>query len=213
MDECSLRVHQIKLVIDAGEDFGDGGAVADHAARAHDLGQIAARHNSRRLVVDAALESGGAPIDELDGPLRLNRCHSRVHVLRYNVAAVHHATRHVLAVARVALHEHGRWLEDAHRDLGHGKLLMVSLLGGNDGRIRRQHEMDARVRHQVRLELGDVHVERTVEAKGRRQRRDDLGQQPVQICVSWPFDVKVPPTNVVQRFVIIHDCDIGVLQQ
>ena len=27
VDESTLRVHQIKLVIDAGEDFGNGGAV------------------------------------------------------------------------------------------------------------------------------------------------------------------------------------------
>ena len=49
------------------------GAVRDHAARAHDLGQITTRDHRRRLVVDAALEAGRAPIDELDRALRLDR--------------------------------------------------------------------------------------------------------------------------------------------
>ena len=34
--------------------------------------------------------------------------------------------------------------------------------------------MDARVRHQVGLELGHVHVEGAVEAERRGERRDDL---------------------------------------
>ena len=37
------------------------GGVGDHAAGAHDLGQVAARHHSGWLVVDATLEARGAP--------------------------------------------------------------------------------------------------------------------------------------------------------
>ena len=57
------------------------GAVRDHAARAHDLGQITTRDHRRRLVVDAALEAGRAPVDELDRALRLDRRHGSVDVL------------------------------------------------------------------------------------------------------------------------------------
>eukprot|EP00619_Florenciella_sp_RCC1007_P015056 CAMPEP_0205908296 /NCGR_PEP_ID=MMETSP1325-20131115/3109_1 /ASSEMBLY_ACC=CAM_ASM_000708 /TAXON_ID=236786 /ORGANISM="Florenciella sp., Strain RCC1007" /LENGTH=145 /DNA_ID=CAMNT_0053274477 /DNA_START=60 /DNA_END=493 /DNA_ORIENTATION=+ len=69
--EGALGVHEVELVIDAREGLGDGGGVRDHAHSAHDAGKVAARHDSRRLVVDAALEAGRAPVDELDGALGL----------------------------------------------------------------------------------------------------------------------------------------------
>jgi hypothetical protein len=56
VDEGALGVHQIELVVDAAEDLGDGGRVGDHADGALDLGEIAARDDGRRLVVDAALK-------------------------------------------------------------------------------------------------------------------------------------------------------------
>merc|ERR1719197_1793318 len=72
MNERSLSVHQVELVVNAGHDLRNRRAVRDHAARAHDLGQITARNHSRGLVVDAALEAGRRPIDELDRALRLD---------------------------------------------------------------------------------------------------------------------------------------------
>ena len=77
-------------------DLGDGGGVGDHADGALDLGKVAAGHDGRRLVVDAALEPGGAPVDELDRALGLDRRDRRVDVLGHHVAAVHQAARHVL---------------------------------------------------------------------------------------------------------------------
>ena len=76
-----------------GHHFGDGGAVRDHANRTHDLCQVTAWNDRRRLVVDAALEAGRAPINELDRALRLDRRHGGVHVLRHDVTPVHHAAR------------------------------------------------------------------------------------------------------------------------
>merc|ERR1712190_244536 len=75
MHKCTLRVHQVELMIDAREDLSDSRGVADHATSAHHLGQVAARDNSWRLVVDAAFKTSGAPIDELDCTLRLDSCH------------------------------------------------------------------------------------------------------------------------------------------
>ena len=72
MNEGTLGVHQIELVIDAGEDLSNRGGVGDHAAGAHNLGQVAAGDNSGGLVVDTALESSGRPVDELDGSLGLD---------------------------------------------------------------------------------------------------------------------------------------------
>merc|ERR1719424_2793015 len=112
MHKRALRIHQVELMIDAREDLGDGCGVADHANSPHDLGQIAARHHSRWLVIDSALEAGGAPVDKLDGALCLDCCNRCIHVLGDDVTTVHETTSHVLAVARIALHIHGCRLKD-----------------------------------------------------------------------------------------------------
>merc|ERR1711976_47048 len=57
MHKSALAVHEVELVVDAREDFGDSCGVADHAACAHDLRQVATRHDCGWLVVDAALET------------------------------------------------------------------------------------------------------------------------------------------------------------
>ncbi len=56
------------------------------------------RDNSRRLVIDSALGSSWASVDELDGGLGLDGGNSSVDVLRHNVPAEHMAARHVLSV-------------------------------------------------------------------------------------------------------------------
>merc|ERR1712164_102091 len=55
VDEGTLGVHKIELMIDTGEDLSDGGRVGDHADGTHDLGQITTRDDGGRLVVDTTL--------------------------------------------------------------------------------------------------------------------------------------------------------------
>merc|ERR1712166_920250 len=62
MDEGSLGVHKIELVINAGEDLSDGSGGGDHADSAHNLGEITTGNNSWWLVVDTALETSWAPV-------------------------------------------------------------------------------------------------------------------------------------------------------
>merc|ERR1711865_899259 len=62
VDEGTLGVHEAELVVDAGEDFGDGRSVGDHAHGALDAGKVATGDNGGGLVVDTALEAGGAPV-------------------------------------------------------------------------------------------------------------------------------------------------------
>merc|ERR1711896_52430 len=111
MDEGSLGVHEIELVIDSGEDLSDGGRVGDHADGSHDLGEVATGHDSGGLVVDTALEASGAPVDELDGSLGLDGGNGGVDVLGDNVTSVHHAAGHVFTVSWVTFGHHGGWLE------------------------------------------------------------------------------------------------------
>ncbi|CAN0344638.1 unnamed protein product, partial [Ectocarpus sp. 4 AP-2014] len=169
--------------------------------------------NGGGLVVDAALEAGGAPVHELDGALGLDGGHRGVHVLGHHVSAVHEAARHVLAVTGVALGHHAGRLEHRVGDLRHRQLLVVGLLRRDDGRVRRQHEVDAGVGHQVGLELGHVHVKGAVEPERGRQGRDHLGHETVQVRVRRPLDVKVAAAHVVQRLVVEAEGAVRVLQE
>merc|ERR1719258_209114 len=93
------------------------------------------------------------------------------------------------------------------------ELLVVRLLRRDDRRIGREHEVDARVRHEVGLELGDVHVERTVEAERRGERGDHLAEEAVQVRVRRALDVEVATANVVKRLIIDLVRHVRVLKE
>merc|ERR1712219_92183 len=52
VDEGTLGVHEVELVVDTGQSLGDSSRVGNHGASAHNLGKIATRHDGGRLVVD-----------------------------------------------------------------------------------------------------------------------------------------------------------------
>lgn len=114
------------------------------------------------------------PVNELDGALGLDSSHRSINILRNDITAVHHAASHVLPMPRVALGHHTGRLEGAICNLRHRQLLVVGLLGRHHRRITRQHEVNSRVWHQVRLKLRDVHIQCSVEAKGSCQRGHHL---------------------------------------
>merc|ERR1711981_1339314 len=136
MDEGSLGVHKIELMIDSGEDLSDGSGVGDHADGSHDFGEITSWDNSWGLVIDTALEASWAPVDELDGSLGLDGGNGGVDVLGDNVTSVHHTTGHVFTVSWVTFGHHGSWLESGVGDLSDGELLVVSFLGRDDWGVR-----------------------------------------------------------------------------
>jgi hypothetical protein len=111
MDEGSLGVHEIELVVNSGEDLSDSSRVGDHADGSHDLGEVTTGHDGRRLVVNTALETGRAPVDELDGSLGLDGGDSGVDILGDDITSVHEAASHVLTVSGIALSHHGGGLE------------------------------------------------------------------------------------------------------
>merc|ERR1712151_1136746 len=117
VDEGSLGVHEIELVVNSGEDLSDGGRVGDHADGSHDLGEVTTWDDSWWLVVDSALETGWAPVDELDGSLGLDGGDGGVDILGDDITSVHEAAGHVLSVSWVTLGHHGGWLEWGVGDL------------------------------------------------------------------------------------------------
>merc|ERR1712146_834756 len=55
--ECTLAVHQIKLVVNARENFCNCCGVADHAYGSHHLCKVTTRYDSGWLIIDTALEA------------------------------------------------------------------------------------------------------------------------------------------------------------
>ncbi|RUS71735.1 hypothetical protein EGW08_020500, partial [Elysia chlorotica] len=212
VDEGSLGVHEVKLVVQPGPGLGDGRRVAQHADRPLDLGQVAARHHSGRLVVDAHLENR-APVHKLDGPLGLDGGDGGVDVLGDHVTTVQHAAGHILAVPGITLdHLVGR-LEAGVGDLRHR--YTFHLLSGNDRGVCCQREVDAWVGHKIGLKLRQVHVQSSIESdlkKKPKEERHDLANQAVQVGVSRSLNVQVAPADVVDGLVVHHEGTVRVLQ-
>jgi len=117
VDEGSLGVHQIKLVIKTSPGLSDGSGVGQHAHGTLDLSKISTRDNSGWLVVDADLESSGTPVNKLDGALGLDGGDGSVDILGDDVSTVQHAAGHVLAVTWVTLDQLVGWLKASIGDL------------------------------------------------------------------------------------------------
>jgi len=135
VDEGTLGVHKIELVIDTRKSLSDSGGVGNHAHSALNTGQITSGDNSGRLVVDTALESSGAPVDELHSALGLDGGNRGVDILGDDVSTVHQTASHVLSVAGIALGHHVGGLEHRVSELRHRELFVVSLLGRDDGSV------------------------------------------------------------------------------
>ena len=118
MDEGSLGVHQVELVVESGEHLSDGSGVGDHTDGSHDLGKISSGNDGGRLIVDSDLESSGAPVDELDGSLGLDGGNGSIDILGDDITSVHHGASHVFSVSGVTLGHHVGGLERAVGDFG-----------------------------------------------------------------------------------------------
>ena len=94
VDEGTLRVQEIKLVVETAPRGRDGRRVGKHAQAASDLCEVTARDVRGGLIADTELEAGRAPVNELDGPLRLNETDCRVRVLGDHVATVEESASH-----------------------------------------------------------------------------------------------------------------------
>ena len=213
VNEGTLGVHKIELVVNTGKSLGDGSGVGHHAHGTLDTGKISTGDNGRRLVVNTALETSGAPVNELHSALGLDGGNGGVDILGDNVTSEHHATSHVLTVTGIALGKHVGGLEHGVGDLRHRKLLVVSLLSRDDRGIRGKHEVNSGVRHKVGLELRKIDVEGTIETKGSGQGGHNLGNESVQVGVGRALDVEVATAHVVKGLVIKAEGAISVLQQ
>merc|ERR1719357_329815 len=212
VDKSPLGVHEVELVVKSGPGLGNSSGVREHAHGPADLGKIATRDNSGWLVVDAYLKTSRTPVNKLDAPLGLDGGNGSVHVLGHHVSSVEEAARHVLSVTGIALDHLVSRLEAGVGDLRDSELLMVGLLRRDDGSVGDQGEVDPGVRHQVGLELSQVHVQGSVEPQGGSDGGHNLSDQPVEVGVGWPLNVRVATADVVDGLVVNHEGAVGVLQ-
>merc|ERR1719290_87034 len=212
VDKGPLGVHEVELMVKPGPGFSNSSGIAQHTDSPADLSKVATRDNSGWLVVDTDLESSRTPVNKLDAPFGLDGGNGSVHVLGHNVSSVEEAAGHVLAVTRVTLDHLVSGLEAGIGDLRDSELLMVGLLGRDDGSVGDQGEVDPGVGHQVGLEFSQVHVQGSVEPQGGGDGGHDLADQPVEVGVGWPLNVQVAPADVVDGLVVNHEGAVGVLQ-
>nr|ACN31580.1 unknown [Zea mays] len=212
VDESTLGVHEVELVVESGPGLGDGGGVGQHADSALEVGKVAVGDLLGRLVADTDLETSRAPVDELDGALGLERGDGSVGLLGDDITTVQQASGHVLAVAGITLNHLVVGLKAAHGDLADGVGLVGSLVRGDDGGVGHQREVDTGVGDQVGLELVEIDVEGTVETERSGDGRDNLGNQAVEVLVAGAFNTEVAAADVVDGLVVNHETAVGVLK-
>ena len=89
---------------------------------------------------------------------------------------------------------------------------MVGLLSRNYGRVGNQRKVNPWVGHKIGLKFCQVHIESTIKAERCSDGGYDLANQPVEVGVSWPVNVKVPPANVIDGLIVHHERTIRVLR-
>lgn len=102
---------------------------------------------------------------------------------------------------------------NTERDLNNRKLLVVSLLRRNDWGIRYEHEVDARIGHEIGQELGNVDVERTIEAERYSERRGQLGEKAVEVGVGRALNIEVAAAHILERLIIEAEGNVSVFEQ
>lgn len=94
VNEGTLRVQEIEFVVKPAPRGRNRSGIRQHAHTAGRLCQITARDVGRRLVADPELESGGAPVDELDGALGFDDGDGGADILRDDISTEKQRTRH-----------------------------------------------------------------------------------------------------------------------
>ena len=212
MNPTKCDYYQVELVVKPGPGLCDGSGVGEHADSSWDLGKISAGDNSWWLVIDANLEASGAPVHKLDASLGLDGCNGSIDILGDNISTVEEAAGHVLPMPGITLNHLVGRLKAGIGDLSHSKLLMVSLLRGDDRCIGDQWEVDPGIGNQVGLELCQIHIEGSIKAKGGSDGGHYLTNETVEVGISWPLNIQVPAADVIDGLIVNHECTIRVLQ-
>ena len=93
-----------------------------------------------------------------------------MNLLGDNVATVQQTCCHIFAIAGIAFHHLVVWLEASTRDLRNGVGLVGCLRSRDNGCVCNKREVDAGIRHQVRLEFIEIDIEGAIKSEGGGDR-------------------------------------------
>jgi len=85
-------------------------------------------------------------------------------------------------------------------------------VGGDNGGVGDQREVDTRVGDQVCLELVQVDVEGAVETERSGNGGNNLSDEAVQVLVARALNSEVAAADVVDSLIVNHETAVGVLQ-
>jgi len=92
--EGTLRVEEIELVVETAPGSRDGSGVGQHAHATSNLGQVTTGDVGGGLIADTELETGRAPVNELNGAFGLNDADGSVDILGDDITTVEQSTSH-----------------------------------------------------------------------------------------------------------------------
>lgn len=101
MNEGTLGVHEVELVIQTAPCICDSGGVGEHTDGTVDVSHSSVGDLLGLLVVDSQLETSRAPLNQVEGGLGLDGSHGLSTLLGNNITTVQQSDGHVLAIARV----------------------------------------------------------------------------------------------------------------
>ena len=202
MNERPLGVHKVEFVVQPSPGLINCCCVGQATNGPHNLGEVPSRDHSWWLVVDANLETCWTPVHELDSPRGLDLRNSCIDILWNHVPPVQEADRHVLPFPWITLDHLALDLKACLGDLGDWHHFMIGPIQRDDRTVCGQGIMDPWIRNQISLELIEVHIQGSIKSKTCCDRRNDLGNQPVEIGVRRPGNVKIGSTNVINGLVV-----------
>src|SRR5690606_871619 len=142
MDESSLCVHKVELVVQSDPGLGDSRSVGQHGNGSINLSQLGSWDSRWLLVVDSELEASWAPFDQVEVGFGLEGRNSSSAVAGHDVSAVEKGDSHVLSVARVADNHLVIWLKALESQVGNLEGFMGRSGGTNNWGVGDQWIMD-----------------------------------------------------------------------
>merc|ERR1712038_118936 len=165
VNECTLRIHKIELVIDTGKSLSDCSVISNHTASTFCLCDITVWYFTWWLGVDTGLESSRTPVNELNGTLILDGSHGGLHIRWSYITTVHQTTRHELSVGRITLGKKRGWFGHYRgSEFCNRGGFMVCLCTRHEWCVCRNQHVQTWVWNQNGWEVVDINIQGTIES-------------------------------------------------
>ena len=79
---------------------------------------------------------------------------------------------------------------------------MTATRSADDRCVGNEWVMNTWIRHQIRLELIQIHIQRAIESQTASNRTNDLRNQPIQMLERRTWDIQVATADIVYSFVV-----------